>query len=225
MTTKHSKSIVKCVVFDLDGTLLNTIKTINYYLNQAMTYCGLDILSEKDTMRFVGNGASKLVERAINRVGADRSVFDSVFAAYNERYNSDPYYLTEIYEGIVELLSELKNKGIKLAVLSNKPDYATALATRRFFPDIFDIIRGGREGVALKPEPDSLLEIMSELNIGRDEIAYVGDSEVDVITAQNAEISNGIFVTWGFRTREKLIDSGASLLVDKPREIIDIIFS
>jgi phosphoglycolate phosphatase len=223
MTTKLNKDTIKCAVFDLDGTLLNTIKTINYYLNLTLSTYGLGSVSEEDTMRFVGDGAIKLIERALDRVGADSSLFDSVYKTYNEAYNSSPYYLTEVYEGIPELLSTLKGKGIRLAVLSNKPDFAVKATIGKFLPDTFDIVRGGVDGVPLKPSPDALFEILREFGFTPDETAYIGDSEPDVLTAQNTGIKNGIFVTYGFRTADQLINSGAKQIVDKPQEIINIL--
>ena len=223
MTTKLDKDTIKCAVFDLDGTLLNTIKTINYYLNLALSTYGLGSVSEEDTMRFVGDGATKLIERALDRVGADSSLFDSVYKTYNEAYNSSPYYLTEVYEGIPELLSTLKGKGIKLAVLSNKPDFAVKATIGKFLPDTFDIVRGGVDGVPLKPSPDALYEILREFGFTPDETAYIGDSEPDVLTAQNAGIKNGIFVSYGFRTADQLRSVGAEILVHKAFDIIDYI--
>ena len=223
MTTKLDKDTIKCAVFDLDGTLLNTIKTINYYLNLTLSTYGLGSVSEEDTMRFVGDGATKLIERALDRVGADSSLFDGVYKTYNEAYNSSPYYLTEVYEGIPELLSTLKGKGIRLAVLSNKPDFAVNATIGKFLPDTFDIVRGGVDGVPLKPSPDALFEILREFGFTPDETAYIGDSEPDVLTAQNAGIKNGIFVTYGFRTADQLRSVGAEILVHKAFDIIDYI--
>ena len=223
MTTKLDKDTIKCAVFDLDGTLLNTIKTINYYLNHTLSTYGLGSVSEEDTMRFVGDGAIKLIERALDRVGADSSLIDSVYKTYNEAYNSSPYYLTEVYDGILELLSALKGKGIRLAVLSNKPDFAVKATIGKFLPDTFDIVRGGVDGVPLKPSPDALFEILREFGFTPDETAYIGDSEPDVLTAQNAGIKNAIFVTYGFRTADQLRVVGAKTIVDNPIDIINII--
>ena len=114
-----------------------------------------------------------------------------------------------------------KKQGIKLAVLSNKPDFAVVATVTRFFPDIFDIVRGGRENVPLKPCPDALFEIMRELAVTPDETAYIGDSEPDVATAKNAKVARCISVTWGFRTKAQLNIAGAEIFIDKPEEIID----
>lgn len=223
MTTKPNKTNIKCAVFDLDGTLLNTIKTINYYLNFALSKHGLPLVSELDTMRFIGNGAVKLIERSLCKIGADDSLFDSVYKAYNEAYNASPYYLTEIYDGISELLAELKSEGIKLCVLSNKPDFATKAAVKHFFGDTFDMVLGGRENIPLKPCPDALFDLLNEMGVTPEESAYIGDSEVDVLTAKNAMIEKSVFVTWGFRTRDQLQTAGAKNLADTPMQVLDII--
>lgn len=221
MTTKLYKTKIKCAVFDLDGTLLNTIKTINHYLNYALSAYGMPPVSEADTMAFVGNGAVKLIERAINSVGGDMSLFDSVYTTYNEAYNADPYYLTEPYGGVQQLLSALKEQGVSLAVLSNKPDFAVKAAVGHFFPNTFDLVYGGRENIPLKPSPDALYGIMQELSVTKYETAYIGDSEPDVYTAKNAAITSAFFVTYGFRTKEQLITAGAEILFDYPLDILD----
>ena len=223
MTSKLNKTKIKCAVFDLDGTLLNTIKTINYYLNFALEKHGLGSVSESDTMNFVGDGAVKLIERALRKIGADDSLFDEVFRTYNDVYNASPYYLTNAYDGIKETLLALKEQGIKLAVLSNKPDFAVKATAGRFFPDIFDIVRGGKEGVPLKPCPDALFDIMKELGVTPEETAYIGDSEPDVLTAKNAGVALSISVTYGFRTKKQLEKAGAEILIDNPAEITFLI--
>lgn len=223
MTSKLNKTKIKCAVFDLDGTLLNTIKTINYYLNFALEKHGLGSVSESDTMSFVGDGAVKLIERALRKIGADDSLFDEVFRTYNDVYNASPYYLTNAYDGIKETLLALKEQGIKLAVLSNKPDFAVKATAGRFFPDIFDIVRGGKEGVPLKPCPDALFDIMKELGVTPDETAYIGDSEPDILTAKNAGVALSISVTYGFRTKKQLEKAGAEILIDNPAEITFLI--
>ena len=221
MTTKLDKNQIKCAVFDLDGTLLNTIKTITHYLNYALSECGLPHVSEADTMSFVGNGAVKLIERTLNSVGGDVALFDKLYKIYNDAYNASPFYLTEIYEGMNELLVALKKRGIILAVLSNKPDFAVKAAVNHFFPDTFDLVLGARENVPLKPSPNALFEIMYRLGVTAEEIAYVGDSEPDVLTAKNAGVKNGFFLTHGFRTPEQLRSVGAELLFDDPLDILN----
>lgn len=223
MTTNIDKKQLKAVIFDLDGTLLNTIDTIYYYLNLSLGRHGLPTVSEGETMSFVGDGAVKLIERAMDRVGADRSLFDSIYRFYNEAYNSDPYHLTMVYDGIAELICRLRESDISLAVLSNKPDFAVKAAVDHFFPDSFDVVLGGRESVCLKPAPDAIYEIAQKLGISIDEIAYVGDSEVDVLTADNAGIHNAYFVSWGFRTAEQLAAAGAKRILNSASDLLNIL--
>ena len=214
---------IKCAVFDLDGTLLNTIKTINYYLNLALSKYGLASVSEADTMSFVGDGATKLIERALLKVGADMALFNSVYKSYNDAYNDSPYYLTEPYEGITDTLSALKRQGIRLAILSNKPDFAVKATADRFFPKNFDIVLGGRENIPLKPSPDALFDILKELQVTPEETAYIGDSEPDILTAKNAEVALSVFVTYGFRTKEQLALAGATEMIDRIDELLGYI--
>ena len=224
MSTMDYKNTIKCAVFDLDGTLLNTIKTINYYLNFALAKNGLGSVCEADTATFVGDGAGMLVSRALDRLGiTDGIIYDRVFADYNAAYDADPYYLTEIYPGITELLLALRGQGIILAVLSNKPDFATRAAVSHFFGDIFTTASGAKEGVRLKPHPDSLLNMLASLSVSPAETIYIGDSDQDINTARNASVAGCISVSWGFRSREHLISSGAQHLVDTPSELGDLL--
>ena len=224
MSTNISINKIKCAVFDLDGTLLNTIKTINYYLNFALEKNSLGTVPEEKCRDFVGDGAVKLISRALDYLNCRQDdVFEKVFADYNEAYNSDPYYLTEIYEGIENLLQQLKERGAILAVLSNKPDFATRAAVAYFFPDAFNAAYGAREGIALKPNPEALWSLLNELGVSPDEVAYIGDSEPDVLTAKNAKVALPISVTWGFRTEEQLRAAGALELINHPQEILQLI--
>lgn len=224
MTTKLDKNKIKCAVFDLDGTLLNTIKTINFYLNSALNMNGLPSVDEDHCRSFVGDGAVKLIERALDFVGdANRASFKKTFDDYNKLYNSDPYYLTQPYEGIRDMLLCLKEREIKLAVLSNKPNFATKAAVEHFLPGMFDIVLGQRDGVALKPAPDALFSIMDELSVAKDETAYIGDAEPDVMTAKNASVALGVSVLWGFRNEAQLSSAGAEIFVHSPMQVVDLI--
>ncbi len=226
MSTTINKNKIKCAVFDLDGTLLNTIYTINYYLNLALERNGLGRIDKDRCASFVGDGAVKLIERALDSLGANKSeMFDKVFADYNTLYDSAPDYLTEIYDGIPAMLDTLKEQGIALAVLSNKPDFATKATVEKFFPGVFTIVRGSKQGVPLKPAPDALYSIISELGFTPADVAYVGDSQQDVKIAANAEVALGISVDWGFRSRPQLADSGAKLIVNTPSDVVNAIFN
>ena len=214
---------IKCAVFDLDGTLLNTAKTIQYYLNLTLSKYNLPTVSEADTMRMVGNGARVLITRAMGDRANDTELYDKVYRDYNEAYDADPYYLTEPYEGVVEMLSALKEQGIILAVLSNKPNTAVCLAVDHFFENSFSVVRGAMDGVPLKPDPTSLFAMMRELNLSPDETAYIGDSEPDVLIAKAASVGLPIAVSWGFRSVEQLKNAGATTILDRADDIMIIV--
>lgn len=211
---------IKCAVFDLDGTLLNTARTIQHYLNLTLSKYGLPTVSEADTKRMVGNGARVLIIRAMGERANDTELYDRVYRDYNEAYDADPYYLTEPYEGIFEMLSALREQGTILAVLSNKPDTAVKLAAEHFFPGVFTSVLGAREGIPLKPDPTALINMLDSLGITPDECAYIGDSEPDVLIAKAASVGLPIAVTWGFRTVEQLKNVGAENFADHPRDIV-----
>ena len=224
MSIKVNKNTIKCAVFDLDGTLLNTLKTINYYLNTTLERHSLSPIPEGKCREFVGDGAVKLISRTLDYLGVkDEGIFKSVFDDYNRAYDADPYYLTEHYEGVKELLLAMKKEGIVLAVLSNKPDFATRAAVNHFFPNTFDAAFGAREGIALKPDPRALLSMLESLSVTPEQVAYIGDSEPDVLTGQNSGVALPISVTWGFRTKSQLLSVGASIFAHSPDEILSII--
>lgn len=211
---------IKCAVFDLDGTLLNTARTIQHYLNLTLSKYDLPTVSEADTKRMVGNGARILITRAMGERAADTELYDKVYRDYNEAYDADPYYLTKAYDGIPEMLSTLKERGTILAVLSNKPDTAVKLAAEHFFPGVFTAVFGARDGVPLKPDPTALFNMLDSLGISPDETAYIGDSEPDVLIAKAASVGLPIAVSWGFRSVEQLKNAGAVLIVHNPYDII-----
>ena len=214
---------IKCAVFDLDGTLLNTARTIQHYLNLTLSKYNLPTVSEADTKRMVGNGARILITRAMGERAADTELYDKVYRDYNEVYDADPYYLTEPYDGVPEMLTALREQGIILAVLSNKPNTAVCLAVDHFFKDSFSVVRGAMDSVPLKPDPTSLFAMMSELNLSPCEIAYIGDSEPDVLIAKAASVALPIAVSWGFRSVEQLQNAGAGTILHKADDILTLV--
>lgn len=216
--------MIKYAIFDLDGTLLNTLTTITYYVNLILKRKGLKEITEEECKYFVGNGARKLIWRAANSRGlTDEAKIAEIFDEYNEEYNAAPLYLTEPYSGIVELVSALKAKNIKLAVLSNKPDAATVDIVPSFFGDSFEVVHGARDNVALKPMPEGVFEICRELSATVDELMYLGDTNVDMMTGKNAKAKLTVGVSWGFRPVAELVEAGADVVVDNPLEILDLI--
>lgn len=215
--------MIKAVIYDVDGTVLDTLSTIAYYGNQALEHFGFSPLPVDNYKYYAGNGARVLIERMLGTLGVTMSDnFEKVFAYYNEIYNNSPVAFTKPFDGISELVVTLKQMGIKQAVVSNKPDFATRGVMSACFTDEFDRVYGARDGVKLKPDPDALLSVLKELDIEPSECLYVGDTSVDMDTAKNARVAS-IGVLWGFRTEQELREHGADFIVDKPKEILDII--
>lgn len=214
--------MIKACIFDLDGTLLNTITTISYYVNKTLDEFGYPVINEERYKILVGNGAKLLIERAIREVGGNMDDFDGMFEFYNKAYNKDTAYLTTPYSGIPELLAELKVRGIKTAILSNKPDFATKDAAKTFLGDMIDITLGATDDIPLKPSAEGVEFLLDELGVKKEECVYIGDTSVDMQTGKNAGIYT-IGVLWGFRDRKELEESGADVIVSKPLEILNII--
>lgn len=215
--------MIKFAIFDLDGTLCDTLEAIRYYVNTTIKEYGAEPISREECRTFVGNGAKKLIERAMNSRGMSSELFDEIFEKYKSAYDANPYHLTEPYDGIPEMLEALLDEGIGLAVLSNKQDVATQGAVRHFFGDKFTAVFGGRDGVPLKPDKAAFDMVLDELSASADEVAYIGDSDVDVLTIKAADPALGIAVSWGFRTRDELISAGADVILDTPCAVLDYI--
>ena len=214
--------MIKCCIFDLDGTILNTITTITHFVNKTLQKCGYDAITEEQCKYFVGNGARLLITRALAHLGVtDEKTVDTLLDAYDRDYKSDPYHLTCKYDGIDELLLGLRRAGVSLAVVSNKQDKIAKDAVAHFFPDTFDLVVGSRDGVPLKPAPDAPLSVLSKLGFAPDECAFIGDTAVDVETGKNMGAARVIGVCWGFRKRDEL--AMADRIVDEPSEILKLL--
>lgn len=213
--------MIKCVLFDLDGTLLSTLDTITYHLNNTLSAFSLREISVNDCSEFIGNGARKLVERAVAKSGVgDEGTVRRVLEVYNDAYNSDPIPHTEPYDGVVDLVEELYGRGIKLGVITNKPEPTAIKLIDSFFPDRFDLVSGGREGAVLKPDPKEALAVLEKLGAHASECAFVGDTSVDIKTGINMGAGLTVGVSWGFRSREELAGAGADIVVDTPNDIL-----
>ncbi len=212
----------KTAIFDLDGTLLATLDDLADSVNIALTKHGYPTHETSKYCYFVGNGARALIERALpEEIQSNEEIVSKVLATYKEVYEVHYIDKTKPYDGIHTLLSTLNNMGIKLAVLSNKPDDKTKELTEHFFPDIpFAAVCGGRVGVPLKPDPKAVYEVLSICGGTPSKTFYMGDSGVDMITAKNA----GIYAcgaTWGFRTADELEKAGADVLCDTPSNALE----
>lgn len=208
-------------IFDLDGTILNTLEDLADSINYALKANGYPERTIDEVRRFVGNGARKLVERA-TPAGTSENEQDQVLEAFNRYYKVHCADKTGPYEGIMELLRELRAAGCKTAVVSNKPDYGVQELCQQYFEGMFDFAVGERAGIARKPAPDSVNEVLQVLHVERTDAVYIGDSEVDVETAANAEMDH-IIVTWGFREKEFLAQRGAKRFAETPDEIRQMI--
>lgn len=209
------------VIFDLDGTLLNTLEDIRDSVNHILTKYGYPERSLEDVRRTVGNGSGVLLEKSLP-LGRETPDFDALLAEYVEWYEHHNMIRTAPYEGIRELLWALAASEHKLAVVSNKPDANTKALVRKFFGGCVSMAIGEKPGIARKPAPDTVKAAMKELRSYAFETVYVGDSEVDLKTARAAGIAC-LSVTWGFRTPEYLTEVGAQTLVAKPKDLLKLV--
>lgn len=208
-------------IFDLDGTLLDTLQDLAASVNYALRQHGMPEHSIDDVKRFVGNGVRLLMERAVPN-GAMNPDFEATFATFREYYMHHSLDTTCPYPGIPETLAELKARGCRLAVVSNKMMAATQELIRHFFPDTIEVAIGEHEaeGIRKKPAPDTVFAALRELGVEKENAVYVGDSDVDIQTAQNSGLPC-ISVLWGFRDREFLLHHGATTLISAPKELLD----
>lgn len=209
----------KLAIFDMDGTILNTLDDLADSTNYALRGNGLPERTIEEVRRFVGNGIRKLIERAVP-AGTEVSQIDRVHESFTAYYKVHCADRTRPYEGIIELVRDLRAAGCMTAVVSNKADYGVQTLCRDYFPGLFDMAVGEREGIRKKPSPDSVNEVLEKLSVARADAVYIGDSDVDIETAKNAGL-DCISVEWGFRDREFLIEHGAGKLVREPREIYE----
>lgn len=208
----------KAVIFDLDGTLLNTLDGLKNSTNYALETLGYTQHSTENIRKFVGNGVSKLIERAIPG-GKSNLDFETCLKLFKKHYSETMLQSTKPYAGIIELLNALMQKNIKIAVLSNKFDAAVKQLCGKYFSGLIDIAVGESEKTPPKPNPQGVLSILQYFNLTADDVIFVGDSEVDVKTAKNASIPC-IGVLWGFREKEILEKEGADVIINQPGELI-----
>ena len=207
----------KAIIFDLDGTLLDTLTDLAEGTNYALRVNGFPERTPDEIRRFVGNGARKLIERAVPD-GQIEAALEQVRQDFNIYYKVHCKDHTAPYSGIMEMLQELVQQGYALGVVSNKPDFAVQELIPEYFPRIFASVSGERQGVAKKPAPDLILEAMKNLQADSSNAVYVGDSEVDLEAAVNAGIPC-ISVAWGFKGKKFLEEQQAEMIIEKPSEI------
>ncbi len=218
--------MIKLCMFDLDGTVLDTVKTIAHYGNYALEKNGLATAPIKEYNFFAGYGIKNLIINMLKYSNSyTESNFEKVFRDYNEAYNKDVTNKTTIFDGLKDVLDKLKAQGVILAVISNKPDFATKQVINAVYgKDYFDFVQGQKEDVPLKPNPTSVLKVISDFNVNKKDCVYVGDTSTDIQTGNNAGIKT-IGVTWGFRDEKELKENGATYIVNTPTELFNVIIN
>lgn len=209
----------KTVLFDLDGTLLNTLGNLTASTNAAMEKMGFATHTLDDVRRFVGNGIGLLIARSIPG-GKENPKYEETLQVFREHYGAHCLDTTQPYPGVMEMLHQLQANGVKMGILSNKADFAVKSLCQRFFGPLVPVAVGERPGVRRKPAPDAVLACMEELKSDAAHTVYVGDSDVDIETARNAGL-RCLSCTWGFRDRAFLLEHGATTLVDTPKALLE----
>ena len=217
----------KACIFDLDGTLANTLRSITYFSNEALRRCGYHSFTEDEYRYMVGNGADRLMHRMLTAAGGEgcdtQNNVDALRRAYDELYESKPEYLVTNYPGMQETVAALRERGLLLNVLSNKPHNCTTAVVDFLFPKgTFAVCFGQHEGVARKPSPEGALLIAKQIGIAPEECLYIGDTDTDMKTGAAAGMDTA-GVLWGFRTRQELAENHAVYLAEKPEDLLEIV--
>ncbi len=208
-------------IFDLDGTILNTLEDLWLSVNHALQKNEMPERTIEEVRQFVGNGIRKLMERAVPS-GTESAAIDCVHAAFTAYYKVHCVDHTAPYAGITDVLKAIRKTGMQTAVVSNKADYAVQTLCEQYFPSLFDAVAGEKEGICRKPAPDAVYAVLKTLAVPKEKTVYIGDSDVDIQTAQNAGIPC-ISVDWGFRSKAFLTEHGAVRIVETPAELKKIL--
>lgn len=217
--------MIKLCIFDLDGTTVDSLRSIAYYANETLKRFGLKTFEVDEYRHLAGGGARKLMTNLINANKADISLLDVMVSDWLSRYEKNAFYLTEPYDGINDMLRQLKEMGIKTAIVTNKSERVASSIIRGAFGEpgkLIDVAISEHPGMVLKPEPDELLNVGKMYGIPMSETIYVGDHGIDMKTGKNAG-AYACGVTWGFHTKEHLLDEGADYIADNPGDLIRII--
>lgn len=209
------------VIFDLDGTLLNTLEDLTDAVNYALESCKMPTRTIEEIRQFVGNGIRNLMLRAVPEGEANRD-FERTYQLFQQYYKLHCNDRTRPYPGIIELLGELKKQGYRLAIVSNKADFGVKELQSIYFKDYITVAIGEKEGICKKPAPDTVQQALRELGVTEEHAIYVGDSDVDIQTARNAGLPC-ISVTWGFRSREFLEEHGADCFADDTDQLLKLL--
>ena len=214
--------MIKACIFDLDGTLENTLESMAYVANEILEKMNLRPQPVENFKYYSGEGADMLIRRCLKDAGdPELKHYEECRSIYRKKFDEDPLYKVVPYEGIKETLLELKKRGMKLAVCSNKPHVAAIKVIDRMFAGYFDLVIGQSEAIRRKPAPDGPLKAASEFGVSPKECMYVGDTKTDMETG-NAAKMHTVGVLWGFRDRQELEDNGAEVIAEKPRDLLQI---
>lgn len=212
---------IQAVIFDLDGTLLYTLEDLADSCNEALRFFGYPERTLDEVRQFVGNGLGVLAELALPD-GKNNPQYEAVLQKMRDCYAKNWQNKTKPYDGVPEMLDILIERGFKCAIVSNKPDAQVKELATLYFPTTVSFAVGEREGIRRKPFPDSLNSVMENLHVDKKYVVYVGDSDVDIKTAANAGVAC-VSVCWGFRSKEFLIQNGASQIISKPTELLELL--
>lgn len=215
---------MKACIFDLDGTLTSTLDSIHYSVNETLREMDLPDITKEECRQFVGDGARCLMERTLRRIGEENVCrIDEAMEVYGRIFDENCTYLVEPYDGIVDMLQELKERTIQLSVLSNKPHPQTVKVVREIFGEgIFSYVQGQMDGIPKKPDPTGVWKLQEKMKVSKEDCLYVGDSEVDIRTGHASGLET-VGVLWGFRSKKVLEDAGAENLITHPRELLDFL--
>ena len=210
----------KAFIFDLDGTLLNTLEDLKNSVNFAMRSMGYPEHTLEQVRMFIGNGIAMLIKRAVPQ-GTDEIDEKKTLGIFTEHYNAHLNDCTAPYPGVTESLTALKNRGVKIGVVTNKNDDSAKMLIVRYFGNLVDVTLGHLDGMPSKPNPEALLRVMSDLGVNAEETLYFGDSDVDILTAKNAGVKS-VGASWGFRGEDVLLKAGADIILSDPNKIADL---
>lgn len=214
--------MIKACIFDLDGTLANTLESMAAVANELMAELGLQEMPTDNFRYYCGEGADMLIRRCLKDAGDPELVhYEKARQVYRKRFDQDPLYKVKIYDGISALLKNLKEKGVLLAVCSNKPHQAAVKVVNALFGDTFDFVIGQSDAIRRKPAPDAPLKAAEILAVTAEECLYIGDTGTDMETGKAADMHT-IGVLWGFRDRKELEENGAERLAEKPEDILKL---
>lgn len=213
---------ITTIVFDLDGTLLNTLDDLHASVNYALAQHGYPTRSKEDVRMALGNGVAYLIEKSLPAGHSNKAIVEQVLTTFRPYYLEHSMDNTRPYEGVAEMLAQVKAAGFKTAIVSNKPNAAVQELYDRFLGEYVDIAIGEKPDLQRKPAPDMVFNAIKRLNSSKEEAVYVGDSEVDNLTASNSGLSF-VAVSWGFRGRQFLQKIGAANIIDQPSQLINAI--